>query len=439
MVLGIIYGVNSFGGIKGQKCVRKIHPRLYMILLSDIINIEKDLGGTQMERTTKPLLDHLTPINVQETQVYNYINKIRSNPSEYTELNQMFAEKAMLLSKCNKIITNKNLYGLSEYIARNFSVFSDLIFALRTKINSGKKLKIKLSDFDENKQQMILSLLYDFKTLEIIRDFDYDNESNTVKGKFNMEFSSYITGSFFEDFAYCEAKKVLEELSQTYGVDYELYQNVYVHIPIGNKSVETREIDLMIRFDDRIYMVEVKSGKPKNKFKVRNYYSIGMRLGIEPFCSMLLIPKINGNYDEENESRYKVCIADVYCFAEKLNKMIKDKFFSDESYDDYIEWQKDYDLSDNDFQDYMDSAFDSYIESVRDRSFDEGFRDGYEAGEKDSAKQLLNYQKHIASVLLMSGRLTEKDIADMSICEPETIISIKDNIERNGKTECLEQ
>ncbi len=378
-----------------------------------------------MERITKPLPDHLTPINVKETQIYNYINRILSNPSEYTELNRMFAEKAMLLSKCNKRITYNNLYGLSEYIARNFSVFSDLIFSLRTKINNGKKLKIKLGNYDESKQQMILSLLYDFNTLEIIRDFDYDNESNTVKGKFNMEFFSYITGSFFEDFAYCEAKKVLEELSQTYGVDYELYQNVYVHISVGNKSVETREIDLLIRFDDRIYMVEVKSGKPKNKFKVRNYYSIGMRLGIEPFCSMLLIPKINGNYDEENESRYKVCIADVYCFAYKLAEMIREKFLTDESYDDYIEWQKDYDLSDSDFQDYMDSAFDSYIESVRDRSFDEGFWDGYEAGEKDSDKHFFIFQKRVAHMLLQSGKFTDDYVMEILRCEPELIEELK--------------
>lgn len=100
----------------------------------------------------------------------------------------------------------------------------------------------------------------------------------------------------------------------------------------------------------------------------------------------------------------------------ELNRMFAEKA---------IEWQKDYDLSDSDFQDYMDSAFDSYIESVRDRSFDEGFWDGYEAGEKDSDKHFFNFQKRVAHMLVQSGKFTDDYVMEILRCEPELIEELK--------------
>ena len=244
-----------------------------------------------MTEETKSLNKSIKPKAIKECEVYNLINEIRSHPSEYTVLNQMFAEKVMLLSKCHSVKTNENLYGLSEYITHNFSLFSDFIHALRSQIIGKQFFEYEFGNCDEAKNQMILSLLNDFKTLGMIGDYTYNGDSKKVSGKFlkNRNFLSYISGGFFEDFAYCEAKKVLEDLSRAYGVDYELYRNVYVHTPVGNKFIETREIDLLIRFDNRIYIVEVKSG---NRRQIRNFHTIGLRLGVEAFCSMLLIPKL---------------------------------------------------------------------------------------------------------------------------------------------------
>ena len=164
-----------------------------------------------------------------------------------------------------------------------------------------------------------------------------------------------------------------------------------------------------------------------------------MRLGIEDFSSMLLIPTINGDFSKENEKRYGVYVSDSKCFAEKLSEMIKEKFLSDESYDDYIEWQKDYDLSDSDFQDYMDSAFKEYVESVYDKAFDEGFREGYQAGEIDAQSQFREYQNHIAGLLFLNGKLSDEEIELVSGCDSATFEEIKEKIRKQERNECLEE
>ena len=400
---------------------------LVRIFKSGIIIVGNDLGGLLMANVSKPLFKKLNLNTINETKIYNCINNILSNPSEYTQINHMFAEKAMLLSKSSLAIANENLYGLSMYISNNYSVFFDFIAVMRTQIICSNSFSYYLNNCDKVKKQMILSLLNDFETLGMIGQYTYDCELDIVTGEFTNKkmFYRYITGQFFEDFAYCEAKKVLDELSDAYGVDYEIYRNVYVHMPNGKKHVDTWEIDLIIRFDDRIFIIEVKSGVI---FKVRKFYTVRMRLGIEDFSSMLLIPTLNGDFSKENEKRYGVYVSDSKCFAEKLSEMIKGKFLSDESYDDYIEWQNDYDLSDSDFQDYMDSAFKEYVESVYDKAFDEGFREGYQAGDIDAQSQFREYQKHIASILFLSGKLSDEEIELVSSCDSAALEEIKEKL-----------
>lgn len=276
----------------------------------------------------KPLFSFISPGDLKENDVYNIIDKILKNPSEYTEINRIFAEKAMLLSESRVRIKNKNLYGLSKYISNNYAIFRDFICELRTQLIHKKEFEIKLDDCNDVKLFMILSLLNDFKLLGMIGEFDFNNESFTVNGKFikNKVFPLYINGEFFEDFAYCEAKTVLDELSREYGVDYELYRNVYVHIPIGNKVVQTREVDLLIRFGDKVYLAEVKSGC---RYKIRNFYTIGMRLGIEPFSSIVLVSRLSEQNNSINENKYRLYVADSFCFAKKFNEMIKSRFLAD--------------------------------------------------------------------------------------------------------------
>ena len=198
----------------------------------------------------------------------------------------------------------------------------------------------------------------------------------------------------------------------------------------------TREIDVLIRFDNNIYLVEVKSG---NKHKLRGFYTLRMRLGVEAFNSMMLIPRITDGYCEANEEKLGVVFADSSCFTDKFAEMIKEGFLSDESYDDYIEWQKDYDLSDSDFQDYMDSAFKEYIESVRENAFDDGFREGYQAGELHSADQFWKFSKQVAKALVQSGKFSDEEVIRITLCGEELLNEIKKNIERNDKTDYLER
>ena len=226
-------------------------PRFAQVLVrifkSGIIITGDNLGGTQMANVSKPLLKKLNLNTINETKIYNCINDILSNPSEYTRINHMFAEKAMLLSKSSLAIANENLYGLSMYISNNYSVFFDFIAVMRTQIICSNSFSYYLNNCDKVKKQMILSLLNDFETLGMIGQYTYDCELDIVTGAFTNKkmFYRYITGQFFEDFAYCEAKKVLGELSDAYGVDYEIYRNVYVHMPNGKKHVDTWEIDLI--------------------------------------------------------------------------------------------------------------------------------------------------------------------------------------------------
>ena len=391
-----------------------------------------------MANVSKSLIKIINVTGADEKVVYGYIHEICENPSKYSLLNSMFAEKAMLLSQGNRKGTDKSMFGLSKYISVNFSVFYDLLIALRSQIIIGNKFQVELDSIKEENRFRVISLLEDFKTLGLIGDYSLNKESNTVTGSFidNKIFFSYITGGFFEDFAFLEANEVLKELSEAYGVDYELYRNVLVHIPVGNNHVGTREIDVLIRFDNKIYLVEVKSG---NKHKLRGFYTLRMRLGVEAFNSMMLIPRITDGYCEANEEKLGVVFADSSCFTDKFAEMIKEGFLSDESYDDYIEWQKDYDLSDSDFQDYMDSTFKEYIESVHDNAFDDGFREGYQAGEFDSADQFWKFSKQVAKALVQSGKFSDEEVIRITLCGEELLNEIKKNIERNDKTDYLER
>ena len=280
-----------------------------------------------MANVSKSLIKIINVTGADEKVVYGYIHEICENPSKYSLLNSMFAEKAMLLSQGNRKGTDKSMFGLSKYISVNFSVFHDLLIALRSQIIIGNKFQVELDSIKEENRFRVISLLEDFKTLGLIGDYSLNKESNTVTGSFidNKIFFSYITGGFFEDFAFLEANEVLKELSEAYGVDYELYRNVLVHIPVGNNHVGTREIDVLIRFDNKIYLVEVKSG---NKHKLRGFYTLRMRLGVEAFNSMMLIPRITDGYCEANEEKLGVVFADSSCFTDKFAEMIKEGFLA---------------------------------------------------------------------------------------------------------------
>lgn len=391
-----------------------------------------------MTNKSTPLAEHIKPYKIKESEVYDYINMILKNSSKYKDLNRIFAEKAMLLSASYKTNENKNLERLSEFISKNLYVFSDCIYKLRSHIIEKKDFRIKLDDCNSVKKYMVQSMFNDFSSLGMINNYSYDSNSNTINGslKENKEFFYYITGGFYEIFAYCEAKKVLDELSEAYGVDYELYRNVYVHIPEGNHKVETRELDLVIRFDDKVYIVEVKSG---STHKIRNYYTLRKRLGIDTFCSMLLIPFMKDNNISKVEDEFGICVADSYCFATNLSKMIKERFLSDETYDDYLYWQGENDINNYDSQDFMCFLDEDEKQSYYDNGFDEGFRQGYITGESDSGSQFQEYRKHIASLLLLSERFSEKEIACISSCAPETIEALKERIREHGWDESKKQ
>ena len=386
-----------------------------------------------------PLAENINPYQrIKDSEVYNYINMILMNTSNQKDLNHIFAEKAMLLSKSYKTTENDKLAEFSKYISENLNVFSDCIGQLRSQIISKKSFKIELRNNNSVECFMIKALFSDFEKMGMIGKCTYDVNSNTINGSFinNQEFYNYINGDFYEIFAYYEAKKVLEELSEAYDVEYELYKDVYVHIPIGNQHVETRELDLLIRFDDRVYVVEVKSG---SNHKVRNFYTLNRRLGLDTFCSMILIPSLNKGSASKIEDFYKVYVADSNCFADKLSQMIKERFLSDETYDDYIYWQEDNDINNYDSQDYISFIDEEEAQSYFDNGFDEGFREGYTAGEIDSGSMFHEYQKHIIGILLLCGRFSEEEIAFVSKCDSNVIEEVREILANRGWSNCVKE
>lgn len=128
---------------------------------------------------------------------------------------------------------------------------------------------------------------------------------------------NYINGSYLENYSAKVISDVLEELSiDRRFEDYELLQNVVIKDESGN----SHELDCVMRIGSELFWAEIKSGKCSDFDK---YRKIGLSLGVNPDCHILLLAEGNSDTCSVLSYFYECFISNISTFKNDLRTMFR--------------------------------------------------------------------------------------------------------------------
>ena len=128
---------------------------------------------------------------------------------------------------------------------------------------------------------------------------------------------NYINGSYLENYSAKIISDVLEKLSVDRRFeDYELLQNVVIKDESGN----SHELDCVMRIGSELFWAEIKSGKCSDFDK---YRKIGLSLGGNPDCHILLLAEGNSDSCSVLSYFYECFISNISTFKTDLRTMFR--------------------------------------------------------------------------------------------------------------------
>lgn len=182
----------------------------------------------------------------------------------------------------NKCDIPKPIVTLSSMIADNYSKCSSFIKYIRNAYSQKQtNCSFTFGQVSDEERAVTLSIVNKMKENGILTNL-YIEDNRLIHGNFsrNPRINAFITGDFLEIYAAAKTYSVVSEKAAKYHKDFEIINNVILH----GKN-EKHELDSLIRIDDKLFWLEVKSG---NVSSFDKYYEIGKWLKVNPNMHILL-------------------------------------------------------------------------------------------------------------------------------------------------------
>ncbi len=241
--------------------------------------------------------------------------------SKKVSLASYFASKGLTLRATTRNADIAPVEPLAFLVASNYS--SCKLFLKQIRENYCKKIphfSYCVAKLPKDAKAEIVNLAEKFGEYGIISNQFYNRTTDMITG--NLSFAprvvNFLNGDYLEFYGRAVVQRVVKEMAQKYGTDYEICNNAII-----SGSEGERELDVLFRVGDCIFWSEIKSGKFSD---YDAYRKLGRLLNLNPDRHILLSAEADDTAAGVISWFYQFYVANINSFELKLISMIDTAF-----------------------------------------------------------------------------------------------------------------
>lgn len=234
-------------------------------------------------------------------------------------IEEMLKERGFSVESVNNFPMPTAITSFSFTLVKNYAICSEFYKEIRTSFSNPehKGYYARKNNQDDRTWNKILEIGDLLNSMGIFTKYYRTLQKIMFTTTTAPKAINYINGSYLENYSAKVISDVLEELSiDRRFEDYELLQNVVIKDESGN----SHELDCVMRIGNELFWAEIKSGKCSDFDK---YRKIGLSLGVNPDCHILLLAEGNNDTCSVLSYFYECFISNISTFKNDLRTMFR--------------------------------------------------------------------------------------------------------------------
>ena len=239
-----------------------------------------------------------------------------------TDLSSYFKSKGFELKAYDQNSYISPVEKLAFLIAANYNECRSFLKHIRDSIvKKCFHVNFSLTNLSGQEKNAVIKVAEKFDEYGIIANFYYNRNTEYINGLISScpRIINFINGDYLEFFGRSVAERVIKEIADRHCADYEIFSNAV----IIDDHRKQHELDIVFRVGHTVFWSEIKSGKFSD---FDSYRKLGILLGVNPDCHILLAAEKSEEATEAISWFYQFYVANISNFRDKLEKMIENSF-----------------------------------------------------------------------------------------------------------------